>query len=482
MLLAFGVLACGSGSGGGGGFGTGGGGFGNASASGGSGAAGGQPATGGTSPSGGSGGGGGAGPACAPGMPSAFQAAPSPLSVPAPRCGASFDATAKASGPLRWFVSDLDGDHYPDLVAHKDDCDATVGTTHWDRYPGGAAGLAAAPTAFTVPAARCSVSFDAPARSTGPLEYGLLDFSGDGLTDLVVVQDDCDGAVGTARWDLYSSSASGFVAVPSTLALPAARCGVSFDAFARASGALEYALLDLTADHVPDLVVYQDDCDPTVGQTHWDVYAGSAAGFAASPSAYGLPAARCATEWDSLAKASGALGYSLLDVTGDQRPDLLVTKDDCDPAIGQSHWDVYAGSAAGFAAAPKGYSLPAMRCSVEWSTVGKSSGAVYYALFDASCDGLPDLVVTRDDCDANVGKTHWDAYAGSASGLAAQPSAFGLPAPRCGAAFDAPGKANGALHYGLFAWTNTDHLSLLVTSDDCDPSVGSTHWDYYPAK
>ncbi|MCB9880141.1 MAG: hypothetical protein H6835_21310, partial [Planctomycetes bacterium] len=273
-LLAVGGCSGGGGSGGGGGMGAsgGGGGFGNfgggsGTGGGATGGAGGTASGGQGGQSGGAGGTGGGAPSCAPGVPAAFSAAPSPLSLPAARCGVSFDALGKASGALEYMLSDLTGDGAPDLIVTQDDCDPDVGSTRWDAYPGSAAGLAAAPTSLSLPAARCGVKFDKPARSSGALEYGLLDATGDGFPDLVVVQDDCDATVGATHWDVYAGSAAGFAAAPSAYALPAGRCGVIWDELGKSSGALEYVLMDLTGDSRVDLLVHQDDCDASVGTT-----------------------------------------------------------------------------------------------------------------------------------------------------------------------------------------------------------------------
>ncbi|MEZ4221293.1 MAG: hypothetical protein R3B13_10200 [Polyangiaceae bacterium] len=488
FVLAIAAVACSSGAGNGGPGTGGGGGFGNFGNTGGTGAQGATTGSGGSGATGAQGGGsgsgaeGGTGPSCAPGMPSGFSASPTQLMLPAPRCGVSFDALGKASGALEYNLADLNGDGFVDLFVHQDDCDAAVGSTHWDLYSGSAAGLAQTPTSFGLPAARCGVSFDKPARSSGALEYGLLDLTGDHLVDLVVVQDDCDTTIGATHWDVYPGSASGFAAAPSSFALPAARCGVAWDDLTKASGALEYLVMDLSGDGTVDLVVHQDDCDLTVGQSHWDVYAGSASGFAAAPASFGLPAARCGVSWEEPTRSSGALEYTLMDVSGDGLSDLVVVQDDCDASVGQTHWDAYAGSPTGFSVAPSAFSLPAPRCAVNWDDPAKLSGAVRYSLLDASCDGFLDLIVTRDDCDASVGQSRWDVYAGSATGIGGTPSPLTLPAARCATAFDAPAKASGSVYFNTMAWNPTDHVSLLVTRDDCDTQIGASHWDYYVAQ
>ncbi len=488
LALALTIVGCSGGgssgggvpSGGNGGFGN----FGGAGAVGGNGGAGGvgggAGGDGGVGASGGGGTGGGA-PSCSPGVPTAFSAAPTTLSLPAARCGVSFDALGKASGALEYVLMDLSGDGVADLVVHQDDCDAAVGSTRWDLYAGSEAGLAQAPSAMSLPAARCGVSFDEPSRSSGALEYGLLDATGDGRPDLVVVQDDCDPSVGTTHWDVYSGSPSGFSAAPTPYALPAGRCGVVWDDLGKASGALEYVLMDMNGDAFSDLVVHQDDCDGSVGNAHWDVYAGSASGFASAPSPYALPASRCGVSWDEPGRSSGALEYALLDLTGDGTADLVINQDDCDASVGNDHWDVYAGAASGFAPAPQAFGLPPARCGVAWDSFGQSSGAVRFSLLDTSCDGFVDLVVTHDSCDTALGEQRWDVYPGAAQGLAASPQAITLPAARCSSLFDQPGKSSGAVRFGLLAWAPTDHPSLLVYRDSCDTAVGAARWDYYPA-
>ncbi len=68
-----------------------------------------------------------------------------------------------------------------------------------------------------------------------------------------------------------SSLPTGFAASPASFAIPAPRCQVSFDQAAQASS-IDYATMTLTNACAASLVVFQDACDPSVGQSHWDVY------------------------------------------------------------------------------------------------------------------------------------------------------------------------------------------------------------------
>jgi hypothetical protein len=98
--------------------------------------------------------------------------------------------------------------------------------------------------------------------------------------------------------------------------------------------------MGLTGDGHPDLVVFRDGCDATVGTTHWDVYPWSSGGFAATPAPFTLPAPRCQVDFDEAAQ-SGSLTYTTMALTDACGVSLVVFRDGCDPTVGQSHWDVY---------------------------------------------------------------------------------------------------------------------------------------------
>ena len=168
--------------------------------------------------------------------------------------------------------------------------------------------------------------------------------------------DACDSTVGQTHWDVYAPSSSGFAAQPASFAVPPPRCQTRFNASASTTGNVDYALLDLTGDGTPELVVLSDSCDATVGSSHWDVYASNSTGLAAQPTPFAIPAARCQTHFDASASATANAAYALLDLTGDRRPDLVVFSDTCDATVGNSHWDVYAaGSKTGtFPGTPPG--------------------------------------------------------------------------------------------------------------------------------
>lgn len=408
-----------------------------------------------------------------------FRQAPMGFTLPAARCGNTWNSVA-GSGDVRWVTTDLDGDTVPELVVVSDTCEDAVGTSRWDVYKASATGFAAKPRAFRIPAPRCERSFDAVASPATSVRWATIDLSGDGLVDLVVTSDECDPTVGVTHWDLYEGSADGFAAAPRAYALPAARCDVPFDSVAGAGRGVTYSLLSLAGGKGVDLVVTSDSCDPNIGKVRWDVYRAGASGFAKAPSPYGLPTARCGESFDALAQyASAKLSWSTLDLSGDGRLDLVVTSDGCDADVSKKHWDVYRGGEAAFEKAPAPFTLPAARCGAAYATTASTGlGKLSWSLLDLGGGHAPELLVTSDGCDADVGKKRWDAYAWSESGFAASPRSIAVPAPRCDRPFSEVA-GTGPLTYGLFPLTAACVSQLVVTSDGCDTDVGKKRWDVY---
>jgi hypothetical protein len=117
-------------------------------------------------------------------------------------------------------VTDLTGDGLPDLVVVQDECDdAALGRDAWKVFPGTPTGFGAE-VDWPLPAGFHDwyggvddQPMDALAGGgwCDPLErryssYALLDLSGDGLQDLVWVQDECaDPEVGRAQWTLFEA-------------------------------------------------------------------------------------------------------------------------------------------------------------------------------------------------------------------------------------------------------------------------------------
>jgi hypothetical protein len=166
--------------------------------------------------------------------------------------------------------------------------------------------------------------------------------------------------------------------------------------------------MDMTGDGHPDLVVFRDACDATVGSTHWDVYPWSVSGFASTPVAFAVPTSRCQVSFDQAAQQA-KIAYATLDLRGAGHADLVVFKDMCDATVGTTHWDVYPWSPSGFAAAPVHFAIPAPRCQVSFDAASLQT-SLSYATTTLTSLCTPSLVVFQDHCDSSVGASHWDVY------------------------------------------------------------------------
>ena len=115
---------------------------------------------------------------------------------------------------------------------------------------------------------------------------------------------------------------------------------------------LSFSLIDLTGDGAVDLVI-TDACDAKgVGTTEWRVYENTGAGFASNSKSWSLPAPNVPNGDDLfddpyydlyLACNDDAveLSFSLMDLTGQGVPSLVIT-DACDAqGVGTTEWRVY---------------------------------------------------------------------------------------------------------------------------------------------
>ncbi|AKU95174.1 hypothetical protein AKJ09_01838 [Labilithrix luteola] len=168
----------------------------------------------------------------------------------------------------------------------------------------------------------------------------------------------------------------------------------------------------------------------------------------------------------------------MLDLTSGEHPDLVVTHDACDADVGATRWDVYRWSVSGFPSSPVPFAIPASRCKQPFDAVAADRSSLRWATVDLTGDGNLDLVVTEDDCNADVGRKYWDVYPWSSAGFAMVPTQFEIPAGRCNTTFDA------FVGTQSVRWATTDitgdrHPDLIVTQDSCDGDVGTSRWDVY---
>jgi hypothetical protein len=110
---------------------------------------------------------------------------------------------------------------------------------------------------------------------------------------------------------------------------------------------------DLTGDGVSDLVLTYDQVDGDVGHKRWVVYEGGSGGFSGSAAEWSLPTISGSFSGTpafystsvSGSRPIGSTYYSYyattFDLTGDGGSDLVLTFDQADGDVGNTHWVVY---------------------------------------------------------------------------------------------------------------------------------------------
>ncbi len=320
---------------------------------------------------------------------------------------------ASTTDKVVWGLTDLDGDDRADIVVAGTDSGAGgIGTNRWLFYKNTEDGFAQASTNWTLPdgydGALDTLSDVDPADG---VNWALIDLTGDGKPDLVVSDTDADTAtIGTSKWVLHKNTGSGFGAA-TDFSLPN---DFEPDTFARfydssTTDKVVWGLWDFNDDGRPDIVVAGTDSGAGgIGATRWLVYANSGSAFSDSTN-WTLPTGFPEGTLDALVDLDDdSVDWTLTYLNGDARPDLVVTQDTADVSVGLTEWRVYAGGARKIEEAAS-WTLP--------TDVGSSPfGALYdltptdglaWTVMALDKDAAPDLVVTRNATDANVGVARW---------------------------------------------------------------------------
>jgi hypothetical protein len=341
-------------------------------------------------------------------------------------------------------IFDINGDLVPDYVVTTLCNDPTVGTSRWLFFAGSATGFAQTATPYPLPPGASSGAFATTGTTTSSCQgaanapaFQLFDINGDDIPDFVITQACGNVAIGTTDWQVYLGSATGAAQTSELFPLPTSPT-VTTGAFAGISGALscsatvtvpQFALIDYDADGKLDMMVTATCSEATVGTSAWLYYPNSGQGFAASPVTLGLPTVSGAATGSFTAlsatghcsNGTGTPTYTLGDLNGDLRPDLILLADCANPATGISYWELYLNETSGFASTVARFALP--------SALGASSSALAGFSGTAACTASPDrpaftttylddttsldLVVTSECGSALVGESEWQVYPAS---------------------------------------------------------------------
>lgn len=358
--------------------------------------------------------------------------------------------------------------------------------TIWPTPAGGVSGLGGASGYMMT---ECSIGY------MGSEVWTTVDMDGDSRPDLVITAEVDEtngtqqfGAEGDPHWLVHLNNGSGFDAEPLLWTTPTGGAPGYFaplgynrvmsDAFDMTSvleGSQRWNLRDMDGDSRPDLVVmsaYESDLTyprqlRSGDMPVWKVFWNNGAGFNAEPTLWSTPDGGMinsdsvdlgfpAFQNDQVGVGNGtAIGndrWKLVDMTGDQRPDLVVTSERSagpSPVVydqlhvnGSPMWAVHVNTGSGFDSEPLIWSTPEgglLDANAGFgfnSTQGGSEvvGSQTWAIVDMQGDRRPDLV-TFSLVDVNGSTSQygygvspfWNVYLNNGVGFADEPTYWLTP-------------------------------------------------------
>ena len=288
-----------------------------------------------------------------------------------------FATSGSSDGNQSWSLFDINGDRLPDLVvtAQVDiNGELTVfglGTNNfWKVYLNSGTGFSTNAINYAIPQGgfmnngvyygfTSTAGIAAANSSEGNMTWGMLDMNGDDRPDLIVTsQVDLNGdnvifGFGNSPyWKVFFNTGSAFNTSAYNWSVPAGGYMSGSRAFGfntmnglvanTTEGNQTWSVMDINGDHRPDLVIAsQNDLngDNVVfgGSTpYWKVYLGNGGGFVSNVINWSTPTGgklttSVAHNFNSFAyiplstEMEGSMAWSVMDVTGDGKPDLVAT-------------------------------------------------------------------------------------------------------------------------------------------------------------
>jgi uncharacterized protein YpmB len=434
--------------------------------------------------------------------------------VPGAEVQDGFYATARVGYGKYWATVDLDGDERPDLV-WTGDKDAAVwgnaaGSPHWKVFKNSGGAFASTAKSWTVPdpGAEVAKGFYTTAYSGYGKYWALVDLDGDDRPDLVWTGDKDAKVWGNGsspHWKLFRNNGGGFDTKAKIWPVPdpGAEVQKGFHATAYSGYGKYWSLVDLDGDDRPDLV-WTGDKDAKVwgnaaGSPHWRVFKNTGSGFAKQAQSWPVPdpGAEVTNGFYATDRSGYEKYWSLLDLTGDDRPDLVWTgnKDAKVWGLGSSsgpYWKLYKSYGGGFEEKPATWPVPDPGGEVQngfYATARVGYGK-YWTTFDLDGDDKLDLVWTGDK-DAKVwgsgssSGSHWKLFKGTGSGFAKQHATWAVPDP--GATYTKGFYTTAYSGYGKYWSTfdlDGDRRPDLVWTGDKDAKVwgvttATPHWGLF---
>jgi hypothetical protein len=323
-----------------------------------------------------------------------------------------------------FLVTDLTGDRRPDFVVIRPEGDpagdARISRAWWVLYPNTGTGFSPEGTRLALPYP-LDESWQSAAFTSR--HHVVMSLDGAPVPDFVEYRNgeapSNEPRLGKAFWHVYPHTGFGWASEPARFTLPfdltdENRSGDRTDPATNAHVLL--ALRGPASDFRPEFVVTSDEERPSddarLGRARWDVYTNDGAGFGSLGLPFTLPFPLVDAP-GAYAGGFGSSAHTVLELTGDGLPDLLVHREgvspDEDARLGRAHWLVYPGTGEGFSEAPIRWTLP-VPLVIDGSDAPSAPGTGSHALLPLG-ERCLSLLFTDDtelpEADPRVGRGYW---------------------------------------------------------------------------
>jgi hypothetical protein len=264
-----------------------------------------------------------------------------PVDWPIPDFGPAWahETFDRFSDDVNWALVDLDGTGGVELVVAQDPAAGDVGQLRWVKYPNTGHGFGD-PVDWAIPDFGPAWAHETFDRFSDDVNWALLDLDGKDGVDLVIAQDPGAGDVGQLRWVTYPNTGSGF-GDPVDVALPDFGPAWAHETFDRFSDDVNWALMDLDGKPGLELVIAQDPGAADVGTARWVTYHNAGDGFL-EPTDWPIPDFGPAWAHEPFDRFTDDVNWSLLDLDGDRRTELVLSQHPGVTDVGQFRWELYA--------------------------------------------------------------------------------------------------------------------------------------------
>jgi hypothetical protein len=413
---------------------------------------------------------------------------------------------ATSSATEFWKLADIDGDLLPDLVHTADPTTSprTVfglpGNPHWRVYKNNGAGFDTIAIEWPVPA---TGELFNTTDSAGKWEF--RDLNDDDLPDLVQTADPMNnkvwGHMGAAHWRVFRNTGTSFESSHQTWNIPFDPTPSGVISSTNTSTQLgAWALLDINADELPDLVRTAVGGNPlnvfnVASAPYWEVYANTGAGFASAQN-WPVPLLTEPGFANGLMATHSLTEFATLDVDGDGQAEILITGDgegEVPYSGGAPIWKLHARNGDAFAATASEWTVPNAVHADGFSAPNMSSNQLIWSTLDLDGDAKPDLVSTSNTTGGAPTvwgapeSPQWKMYRGQDSGFKRKAVSWIVPDNGLGDGFFSTANYNGNKSWLVVDLTGDGVAELVQTANpDATNEVfgfgSNPHWQVFAAE